>query len=496
MLKKFVSSCAIIFAVTALLLANARAQAARVPVQKDTRVTSANDCSAPAAALPHGSSRVYIALRNGKDGGGSSWSDARDGSTEAAFDTILRCYSEGCTDQSGPKKSVRKTENLIICLGPGTFSTLGAYDYVVGIPHRTAQGFTIGNGWKIHGAGQDKTTLKLANYLPTTKESNPYELPLNTAIGLVFATNTDGVSRTEISDLTIDGNYPELKSRARQQGIIALTLDAIHLRSDQGGHWIHDVKVLNTAGEIGGINIKWEAFPVWIVSMNNKSPTQSSGNVIENVTMSQSFGETGCAITIANALAEVRHDQVTGYPIGYGGWKMGPVNFHDNTATETGYGFNIDSLDNSGVRIESNQIIHPQKYGIVVGGGAAFSNFRIVNNTIRMNRSGVIGLLFQGNVTGALIAGNTFAAESAQAAKSVAIRIASPRGEKDASRNNTYQANQIAAGMKTVFQPGSTKSQNCFSSNHDEQGRTRADLADNHNGPCSDAATPKPSQPK
>jgi hypothetical protein len=486
MLKMSALQLKIVFALIAVTVPTASAKVAASSIQRSAGPERANDCSA-SAAVPRGSTRVYIALRNGKDGSGSSWADARDGSTAGAFDAILRCYSEGCNNANDGKKSVPRTEKLIVCLAPGTFSTLGAYDYVAGVPHRTAQGFTIGSGWRIHGAGRDKTILKLADYLPTTKESNPYELPLNTAIGLVFGTNSDGVAGTEISDLTIDGNYPELKTRARQHGIIALTLDAIHLRSDQGGHWIHDVRVINTAGEIGGINIKWEAFPVWIVSMNNPSPTESGGNIIENVIMSQSFGETGCAIAIANVLAEVRHNQVAGYPIGYGGWKMGPVYFHDNTATETGYGFNIDSLNNAGVRIESNQIIHPQKYGIVVGGGAAFSNFRILNNTIRIDRPGVIGLLFQGNVTGATVAGNAFIAENAQAARSTAMRIASPRGSSDASRNNTYQANQIAAGMKTVFEPGRTKSQNCFFANHDELGRPRPDLADNHNGSCSDA---------
>lgn len=443
-----------------------------------------SDCSADVAALPAGSSRVYIALQNGKDGSGSSWADARDGSTAAAFDTILRCYSEGCTDANNPRKLIRKTQDLIVCLGPGTFSTLGNYDYLVGVPHKTLQGFTIGKGWKIHGAGEDKTTVKLSAYLPNTKESNPRDFPVNTATGLVFSTNSDDASHVEISDLIIDANYPELKSRARQSGIGALTLEAIHLRSDEGGHRIHDIKVINTAGEIGGIDMKWEAFPVWIVSMNNSSPVQDSGNVIENVTMSQSFGATGCAIAIANALAEVRHNQVTGYPIGYGGWKMGEVFFHDNTATDTGYGFNIDSLDNNGVRIEANQMIHPQKYGIVVGGGAVFSDFRIVNNTIKINMAGVTGLLFRGNVTEATVAGNQFVAENSSAAKSIAIRSMSLRGNTGASRNNTYQSNQIAAGLKTVFEPAASKSQNCFVNNHDERGRARADLADNHNGTC------------
>jgi hypothetical protein len=443
---------------------------------------ASTDCSAPASALPRGSSRVYIALRNGKDGKGASLADARDGSTPEAFDSVLRCYSEGCA--GNPQKRVAKTENLIVCLGPGTFSTFGNYDYIIGVPHGNPQGFTIGKGWKIHGAGQDNTTVKLSAYVSNTQAKNPLNFPVNTGSGLVFSTNSDGASNVEISDLTIDANYPELKSRARQNGITALTLEAIHLRSDQGGHWIHNVKVINVAGEIGGINIRWEAFPVWIVSINNASPAQNSGNVIENVTMSQSFGETGCAIAIANAVAEVRHSQVTGYPIGFGGWKMEQVYFHDNTAADTDYGFNIDSLPNTGVRIEGNQIIHPRKYGIVVGGGAAFSNFKIIGNAVQINLSGVIGLFFHGNVTGAVVADNTFSAENPSAARSIAIRSSGLRGSDGPSRNNIYQSNQIAGGMKTVFEPGSMKSQNCFFHNYDERRRPRTDLPDNRNGPC------------
>src|SRR3954449_3531434 len=70
--------------------------------------SSASDCSAQAKSLPPGTARVYIALRNGKDGSGASMADARDGSTVTAFDTILRCYSEGCTDPQNPKKSMAK----------------------------------------------------------------------------------------------------------------------------------------------------------------------------------------------------------------------------------------------------------------------------------------------------------------------------------------------------------------------------------------------------
>src|SRR5690349_4988138 len=103
------------------------------PSQSQVGSASSPDCAAKAP--PQGTTRVYIALRDGKNGSGASAGDARDGSTAAAFDTILRCYSEGCTDPNNSKKSVARTENLTVCLGPGTFSTLGNYDYIPGVPH-------------------------------------------------------------------------------------------------------------------------------------------------------------------------------------------------------------------------------------------------------------------------------------------------------------------------------------------------------------------------
>jgi hypothetical protein len=473
---------------------NAEVLSASPIIQGQTGAPSA-DCSVEAAALPKNASRVYIALRNGKDGSGLSMDDARDGSTAAAFDTILRCYSEGCPNAQNPSRSVARTENLIVCLARGTFLTLGTYDYIVAVPHTSQAGFTVGKGWKVHGAGQDKTTVKLSAYVPNTELRNPLKFPVDTGTGLVFSTNADGASGVEISDLTIDANYSELKSRARQDGIKALTLEAIHLRSDQGGHWIHNVNVINTAGEIGEINIRWEAFPVWIVSMNNSSPTESRSNLIENVTMSQSFGGTGCAIAIANVLAEIRHNVVNGYPIGYGGWTMSGVYFHDNTATDTEYGFNVDSLDNRGVRIESNHIIHPKKFGIVVGGDAAFTDFKILNNTVQIHKSGITGLILRGNVMNSVIAGNTLLAENSSAAKSVAIRNYSSSRAAGANWNNVYQSNQIASGLKVAFEGASQKSQNCFFDNRDERGRPRADLADNHQGPCVAGILPKAAAP-
>jgi len=432
------------------------------------------DCDA-GVKVPRGFTRVYIGLRNGKEGSGRSVDDARDGSTVEKFDRILRCYSEGCEDPGAQRKSVKKTENLIVCLGPGTFQTEGTYDFLINVPHKSARGFTLGKGWRIHGSGEDKTIVRLASYLPIKAAPNPQNMPPGTAIGLVFGTNSDSASNVEISGLTVDDNYPALKAQATREGIKALNLEAIHLRSDLGHNWIHDIRVLHTSGEIGLINIKWETFPVMIYSVKpGSSPEDNRGNVIERVSMSEYGGGACTAIAVANALVEVRNNKVEGYEIAYGGWVLGPVRFHDNIAIGTEYGFNIDSLVNRGVIIERNLIAAPRKYGIVIGGGGTYENFIVKDNTIQIDRAGVTGLLFRGNVTQSLIQGNNilWRGESSLRAKlfgATAIRNYSSE-RSGANRGNSYEGNKLSANLKITFNRPSRASDNCFHENRDESG--------------------------
>jgi len=464
------------------------------PMSAATQAASVPDCN-PSKKLDRGFSRIFIALRNGRDGSGRSPEDALDGNTVEKFDRILRCYAEGCKDANTPRKSISRLGNLVVCLGPGTFQTKGAYDALIDVPHKSENGFTIGKGWRIHGSGRDKTAVQLAAYLPARDGGNPQHLPEASATGVVFSTNSDDASDVEISDLTIDDNYPALKAQAAKNGINALTLEAIHLRSDRGHNWIHDVNVIHAAGQIGAINIKYEAFPIFVYSVKAGSkPQDNSGNVIERVSMSAYGGGPCTAIAVANAVGEVRNNRVDGYAIGYGGWVMGQVRFHDNMAVNTEYGFNIDSLANDGVVIEKNQIIHPTKYGIVIGGPGTYSNFLIQNNTIQIDRPGVIGLLFRGNVTNATVSGNRILAEGF-ALLATAIRNYSGEPGDGPNRNNSYQGNTISSRLRIVFKKPSRKEDNCFAGNHDENGHPLRDLADYQAGSCS-TATPASSAPR
>ena len=469
---------------------HAQALAARVYNRAGAAGRTVSTGCDPAAQLPPGFTRVYIALKNGKGGSGESPEDARNGSSAEKFDRILRCYSEGCADRSAPHRSIPKTEDLVVCLGPGTFKTEGTYDYVIDIPHKSARGFTLGKGWKIHGSGMGKTVVQLASYLPIRAVPNPQNMPVGTGTNIAFSTNSDAASDVEISDLTIDDNYPALKAEAQRQGIRALNLDAIDLRSDRGHSWIHDVHVLHTAGEIGAISGKWETFPIRIYSVKpGSSPEDSRSNIIERVNMSDYAGGACTAIAIANAVAEVRNNRVEGYQIAYGGWQMGPVRFHDNIAIGSEYGFNIDSLANRGVVIERNLILNPRKYGIVIGGGGTYAGFIIRNNTIQIDQPGVTGLIFQGNVTNAQVRENKFLWRGKSSFMgyllgATAIRNYSGGRGAGANRGNAYQENKISQGLKITFTRPSRMADDCLSGNRDEKGNALQQLPDNSKQPC------------
>jgi len=435
-MNKFVAALAVWIGLlnsTVNLFAQSSASA---PSSSQQVVQLSTDCTIK--KLPQGFSRIFIAASPKPiaskptpskpsanhasaavdQGGSGTASDPYDGSTAEKFDGILRSRSEA------------NQQNLIVCIGPGTFQTEGTYDFIVNVAHKTARGFTLNKNWKIHGAGIDKTILKLVSFFP-----NPPGVARNTGAGVVFSTHDDSASGIEISDLSIDDNYPELKATAQQQGIGALNLDAIHLRSDQGGHWIHRINVSHSSGEIN------ETFPVWIFSVTTKSPYLNTGNIIEYVNISGWGGGKCTAIAVAAAIADVRNNAVDGYQIGYGGWSMGKMAFHDNVATNTAYGFNIDSLENDGVQIRNNRIVHPREYGIVVGGGGHYSNFEITGNTIQINMKSVPAVLFQGNVTNARIEGNTFIADP-PAGQNLRTIVTKGRG----NQGNSDRSNQVVTG--------------------------------------------------
>jgi hypothetical protein len=443
-------------------------------------------------ATPAGFSRIYIGAPTSGSGNGTA-SNPFDGTTAVKFDGLLRSISE----QTAPIPINPETgtaygrTNLIVCLAGRTFQTYGSWDWVVArhtlsSPPGTAAnpgGFTVNQNWHIHGAGP-QTVIQLTAFL-----ANPpadFNFPPNTGLGQVFATFDDNSSGVEISDLTIDGNYPNLKPVANNTGITAINLVSMLLRSNTGGYRVHRVNVINNAGEVGRINVTNEAFPINIQSETptpGDSTRTSTNSVIEYVTMSNFGAHSGTAITLGNANAEIRYNYVNGADIGYGGWDMGAAYFHDNFAVDCTYGFNIDSLTNNGTSIQFNDINFPRHFGIVIGGGGTYTRFWLLYNTIRlydtMSRFGTtsIGLVLQGNVTTSVFARTNFLTT----ASNIAIDA---RGSANAG--NAIQYNQISNGLDIEFDPPSYTFQNCIFGNWDEFGTPRSDFPDNIDSPCVD----------
>lgn len=410
---------------------------------------ASTDCS---GAIPPGYARIFIAHRTDAHPGTGEASDPFAGGTAQKFDSIVRSRSE------------KGVTHLVVCIGPGTFQTEGTHDFVFGGEHLDKSrpaGFTVNQAWRVHGAGMDKTILQLTD-LYLNPSNSKYLL------GQIIGTHDLDSYGVEVSDLTLDDNYPELKARYNAD----LQLQAVFLESDRGLHWIHNVHVMNGSGEVA------EDFPVEIGSRSQK-PNDSQGNIIEHVVMDHWFGGKCTAIAIANATAEVRNNTVTGYWGGYGGWHMSNVNFHDNRAIQTSYGFNIDSLDNDGIVISHNQIVHPRAYGIVIGGIGQFRKFSITGNTITMASAGpgrtLFALILQSNVSAARFTDNWIMSDPSTEPTNIYAVL--EKGE-----NNTgfiFQNNQIWDSFQI-----SLKSAICAYGNFSQDGKVLAALSDTQKTLC------------
>jgi hypothetical protein len=293
--------------------------------------------------------------------------------------------------------------------------------------------------------------------------------------------------------MTIDDNYPNLKAQA---GTLPLSLQAIHLRDNIGGHYIHRVNVINVANE----DPFPEAFPVQIVSVAyNNDATQhphppappSQNNTIEFVTMSLWHGHLCTAMTMVYATGTMQFNVVNGYQIAYGGWEM-PfvagstpatnqfVYIHDNFALNNSYGMNIDSEFNDFVNTQFNIIVNPTNYGIVIGSsnGAVtrFDNFAFLYNEIYMNVPGSIGVIFQGNVTNAVLTRTSVIGKTNVGTAIDVFNLG--------NFNNVFQYNQLFNLFPVTFNNGSFTSQNCIYGNWDQGGTQRSDFPNNTSTPC------------
>ena len=447
------------------------------------------DCTV--AAVPANFTRIFIGTpARGGPQSGTSAQDPLDGTTAQKFDTILRSIAEGENPTWGTQRNIAP-QNLIVCIASGTFQTEGQYDtaFQFGPPPGSHRGFTVEKNWKIHGSGIGRTTLQLASFVPDSfVDSNGS--PFAGGRNVVLETRSETASGIELSDLTIDANHDKLTGATG----LPLDLSGIVLRSKEGGHWIHDVKVIGASGDAGFRSLNYETFAVQIWG-NTLDPRVSSGNLIENITVTQPgrpviagsppAGEMD-GIVLNNAMGEVRNNVVEGYFIGFGGWNIDHVSIHDNIVRDTHYGFNADSLSNNNITLQSNQFIHPREYGIIMGGGfpgATFANWTVVGNTITLNATNSSGIGIQGEVQNSTFAGNTIRSDSSTAHNMSGLWSLS-RTPEAANSNNVFQDNQIDKALAIDFSRDPNFNTNCRHQNRDLQGNAREDFPDNSSSAC------------
>jgi hypothetical protein len=453
---------------------------------QDPEVTS-QDC---VGAAPAGFTRIFIGTpAKGGQQAGTSFDDPLDGTTADKFDAILRSISEGGHPTLGAQTNIAPT-NLIVCLASGTFQTNGQYDWKFNVGHVTGTptGFTVEQNWKIHGRGVSHTRLQLASYFPF-QFVDPNGPTISGGRNVVISTRSKRASGVEISDLTVDANHDHLTS----PGGVPLNLEGIVLRSTQGGHWIHNVNVVGGSGDVGFVDVAFETFAVRIWgNVTPPDPSQNTGSIVEHVNVTNPGhavvggspnGGAMDGIVVNTAVAEVRNNVVDGYQVGYGGWAMGAVSFHDNIARNVQYGFNTDSFSNDGVIVQNNQFIRPSGYGVVIGGGpgATFSNWTITSNTIELDRPGAIAVVLRGQVQNAVFSNNTISADGPSDLFAIWSYQAASGAE---NLNNVFQNNHIDKSMAMRISADPNFNTNCRFQNRDLQGQALAAFPDNSSAKC------------
>jgi hypothetical protein len=407
------------------------------------------------------------------------------------FDAILRTIVEGKHPTWGAQQNIGP-ENVVVCINSGTFATDGFAHLTPGDPAADPRsaGFAVGKNWKIHGKGANHTRLLLSSYLTKQfpgSDGSAFDGGANT----VISNQSYDASDVEISDLTIDANHDGM-TRA---GGPPLNLQAIALRSVKGGHWIHDMNVVGVSGDAGFVNILNEDFAVRIWGEPSASGrSENADNLIENVTIShpgkpvfsgESAGGAMDGIVVNDARAEIRKNVVKGISLAYGGWSMKGVSFHDNIARDGAYGFNADSYNNNDVVLESNQIIHPSLYGIVIGGsGPAQEFFRwmVANNTIVLQNSGSVGVVLRGQVQDSTFLGNSISTDRPIRNATAIVSYHSGNGVSNFS--NVFEQNEIDTTLSVDFSQDPNLSSDCIYLNRDLQGNTIPGLRDNSSRSC------------
>ncbi|MDQ6624484.1 MAG: right-handed parallel beta-helix repeat-containing protein, partial [Verrucomicrobiota bacterium] len=286
---------------------------------------------------------VWINSRTDGSAGHGTRADPFDGSTQEKFDTAMAAIPKGAH----------------IHLAAGSYVTRGVH---------------LKEGWWLHGAGIEASTIRLADDLLATDGGQSASVLYNYDFEGFFC-------RIKITDLTLDCNRDHQPSfRGGLHGALnALTTAARHAT-------IRRVRALGTWANPG------EGFPFSVLS----SGSSDGSNHVE-IDHCESLGPLGYQTAISafdqtggRISGHIRHCLVVDGPsssgFGAGGWKNFDVS--DNTTRNMGAGLVIDTHDYENVLIARNRFLATKHYGILMNGGGKYRNIVVRRNRIEMDPAG------------------------------------------------------------------------------------------------------------
>jgi len=337
---------------------------------------------------------VFIAVRtDGKPGTGTE-EDPYDGSTQVRFDALM----------------ARFKPNTTIHLGLGTFLTNVIPKTGPAAGYGTA--FFVQSGWRIIGAGIDRTTVKMTGNLRTfTTDCEAFKS--NSAV----ATNN-----VRIENLTIDCNYAVLSANA------VTANGQKNFRSGGIQLWGNNITIENVhvIGQYGNFANRQESFAVGVAGPNDGSG--ATNNVINRCivdglpsafTYGSPFAISGgpglatyCRVT--NCLAAGRNTGNFTDTFNTGGVNLATASYcdiTDNTFVDCASIAYHDTGTGDNISVFRNRLVRGwQGVGAVATAtGYSDTNWRIVGNNINIqNRSGEnSGIMLTGNAnSGHYVANN------------------------------------------------------------------------------------------
>lgn len=275
-------------------------------------------------------------------------------------------------------------ENVVFDIPPGTYPVSGILGPAG--PHQ------LKRGWKIAGAGIDRTVIKLDAVQEIALAGGK-----KTGFNIALTTWFTDVDNVEICDLTIDLNYEELSQRTKIKdlGLCAILLNGKNCK-------VRNVKVINASGRRLLDSGQYQENFIVVLGGIAKP---STGQLIEDCEISSVAGGYNSAIALQSADSGPVSGIVRGCRIvmNGGGTEFGlnVCNAHDclfenNRVEFASRCFGNDSCDNSRLTLRNNVFV-ASAVGAFIGSSR---QCLFENNQIYLNHESAVGIAIYQQVPG------------------------------------------------------------------------------------------------